>query len=414
MAKDRWRLVVLLMAIYSAWTFTKRVKRRWVQQKEEKLRQHHRLLLPNGEEAKEGQEITTGLKEMNNNSHYYNTSLDNNNKHVQQWARWSPRDDVVMCDKSTQWEDQSDDVSVNANPERRSQLTDSGCGQGKPMVTTTTTKRPSEGPQIRGTVGGAVTEEGFTARKIKQLMGTTSSTSSNHPAVGSNVRSTGGDKRIAAQLGGLKTTLNGGHVNDLKMRFEDRHGETNGNARKEDQKYFQRAVDNVTVMKRFTSKMQEKNRVDEVHREKKEKLAEDHLVINGDPPEMAEDQLLDLSPTVVLRRKMIVDRNGSLERLSDSERRRKAEFAPEFGGSVHSLEDILNQQRFSRSLSQYSVSDLFRNESPAEISRNCERFDELFSCTRSTEDLTITANGRHRDDHHLLSKFGSMVDVVNV
>lgn len=89
----------------------------------------------------------------------------------------------------------------------------------------------------------------------------------------------------------------------------------------------------------------------------------------------------------------------------------------EFGGSVHSLEDILNQQRFSRSLSQYSVSDLCWDESPAQINRDCERFDELFC--RSTEDLRNqqqkqARNGGASDTTSPLSKFGSMVDVVNV
>lgn len=250
---------------------------------------------------------------------------------------------VSVCHKGTQWEEQP--------------------------------RRMVNGKVSRG--GAEEKEERLTgtALKIKQLMTNTSATRSS-------------DKRSHP----VKT--GNGHVSDLKMRFEDRDaGEL---------KHFQKAVDSVKVMNRFASP---KRSLD--HRVQGNGIDEDYQVLQKAPRVDANEAAVasddenndcsesemqcsgseaeEESPVVVLRRnKRIISKSGSMERLNPN-LMNKCELMKEFGGSVHSLEDILKQQRFSRSLSQYSVSELCCSESPAEISRNCDRFDELFC--RSTEDL---------------------------
>lgn len=363
-AQDAWRYVIVMIAVHFAWTFTRRVRRRVKAQ--EKLRA--------------GQESKLAMMEMNNNNNYYV-----NNKY--------PRH-VMMCHKSTQWEEEPQpqtQTSVTNKSSFSSLLADKDKARNR---------EPLEGQRVQLRRGGNA-EEGLTALKIKQLM-TNSSTSTTTNGTRSS------DKRIKAQLGSIKQALNG-HVNDLKMRFEDHHADV------KELRHFQKAVDSVTVMKRFTDRISSeemqingkedksnsvKDHEDHVEEEVEEDLEEEKIT--------SEDESTDNDTTVILRRK----RNESL-----SNGLQKYKLLNEFGGSVHSLEDILNQQRFSRSLSQYSVSDLCWDESPAQINRDCERFDELFC--RSTEDLRNqqqkqARNGGASDTTSPLSKFGSMVDVVNV
>lgn len=369
------------------------------------------------EKWRAGQEFST---EMNNNNSYVTGNG------LQPW----PRNVRLMChNKSTQWEEQPSTVSIRQSVKR------------EPIKAATI-----KGQQLKSRVvlrrGNA--EEGLTAIKIKQLMTTT--TKANSPSA----RSTTGDKRINPQLLGTtgKTLING-HVNDLKMRFED------GEMR--EMKPFQKAVDNVTAINRFALSKKvttdtcpvdgndDNNGSDntsEDHEQDKDRVEEPTTVLipKLEINESSEEEITsssnssgnsssnsteDLSATVVLRRnKRTINR--SLERLTGD--MPKYNILAEYGGSVHSLEDILNQQRFSRSLSQYSVSDLCWNESPAQISRDCQRFDELFC--RSTEDLQRLSHRSHQNngsdnnnndnnnsttDHSSpISKFGSMVDVVNL
>lgn len=276
----------------------------------------------------------------------------------------------VMCHKSTQWEAQSDHSASRHQ-------------KGGPAIRYGLKQSPSLSAQNKEPILAKVlvkrgsADEGLTALKIKQLMANTSTRAI--------------DKRIHAQPA-LKS-LNG-HVNDLKMRFEDGEKEL---------KPFQRAVDNVTMMNRFASSVQQSPVLTNgpEQKQQQQQVQEEQC-----PNESTED---DLEETVVVlrRRKPRTEdrrRNGDRFALLDG-----------FGGSVHSLEDILNQQRFSRSLSQYSVSDLCWNESPAEINRNCERFDELFSQQhRSMEDLRRLTDWKSEDSNNCeLSKFVSM-DVVNL
>lgn len=339
--------------------------------------------------------------EMNNNC-YSSTHLPH-----------PPR--VIMCHRSTQW-------------------AESDCRVAVANYKSATTKEPPP-PQLLMTKRGSNAEEGLTALKIKQL---------------SNSQQRSSDKRIIPQVislvgyggGGAGKAAQNGHVNDLKMRFEDGGGDVR------EQKNFQKAVDSVTMINRLVGnklavdeevqngKTKENNNANSTRHPEvkqheiqtsrdKDKLEDQQLnriisTLSPDQDDQDDDEEEEENETefVVLRRtKRTADKEGSRlsERLSNG--LQKYKLLNEFGGSVHSLEDILNQQRFSRSLSQYSVSDLFRNESPAQISRDCERFDELFC--RSTGDLRVVAarNGRNDDEYDddcPMSKFGSMVDVVNV
>lgn len=353
------------------------------------------------------EKLRAGLEfavEMNNNNNYVNHQYPHQQR---------SRNAVLMCHKGTQWEEQKEAVSKLASAEHDHRVTAAApirrtsANEREPVITKTV---PIEGQQKSRVVlrrGNA--DEGLTALKIKQLMTT-------------SPRST--DKRsVNPQLLGAGKTLNG-HVNDLKMRFED------GGEMKE-LKAFQKAVDNVTVVNRFAlprktsedhHKINGSDKEDTREQEDIEIIPDSDPEIINDSPESsssAEDSVTsteeDLSTTVVLRRKRTT--NTSLERLNVDHR--KYHLLPDFGGSVHSLEDILNQQRFSRSLSQYSVSDLCWNESPAEINRDCQRFDELFC--RSTEELRPLSHSLNGSDDRTdnnnsssISKFGSMVDVVNV
>lgn len=359
------------------------------------------------EKLRAGQEFAV---EMNNNNNY----VTHQYQHQQR-----SRNAVLMCHKGTQWEEQKEastavtkfgSTTHDRQGNAAAPLRRTSANEREPVITKAV---PIEGQQKSRVVlrrGNA--DEGLTALKIKQLMTT-------------SPRST--DKRnINPQLLGAGKTLNG-HVNDLKMRFED------GREMRE-LKTFQKAVDNVTVVNRFAlprktsedhhkSNDCDKDKEDTPEQEDIEIIPDSDPEIINDSPELssssAEDSVTsteeDLSTTIVLRRKRTI--NKSLERLNVDHR--KYHLLPDFGGSVHSLEDILNQQRFSRSLSQYSVSDLCWNESPAEINRDCQRFDELFC--RSTEELRPLSHSLNGGDDHTdnnnsspISKFGSMVDVVNV
>lgn len=305
--------------------------------------------------------------EMNNNNSNYV-----NNTHAGR--------DVLMCHKSTQWEE-SPRQSVSTKtiaPTKRADIDKKAAIGG--------IGRDDEGRRVlrRGNA-----EEGLTALKIKQLMTTTNS---------SAPRSS--DKRISAQRSSLKTLH--GHVSDLKMRFED-----GGGGDVKELKQFRRAVDNVSLISRFA--MGRKSGA-EVEVNATDDLDEDQESVTLENIDTS-DESADYDSIVVLRRKKRVSQSGSVEGGLH-----KYKLLSEFGGSVHSLEDILNQQRFSRSLSQYSVSDLCWNESPAQINRDCERFDELFC--RSTGDLRNSSSPAAKNGNAANSSprstFGSMVDVVNV
>lgn len=350
--RDSFRYALVFIAVQCVWMFTGRVKLRRRRQKLVKAQEKLEL-------ATRGQ----GCTEMNNNTITTSTTTA------------AGKELRVMCHKSTQWEAQAD------NSAQRQQ-------RGGPTIRYGGLKQSPLSAQNKEPIISKVlvkrgsADEGLTAQKIKQLMANTSTRVS--------------DKKIHAQPA-LKAI--NGHVNDLKMRFEDGEKEL---------KPFQRAVDSVTMMNRFASMLPPSQ-------------LESPVPSNGGKvaQEEEEEQCLNVSTEDDLETTVVVMRSRKPRTAAEDGRRFGNKFSlPEgFGGSVHSLEDILNQQRFSRSLSQYSVSDLCWNESPAEINRNCERFDELFSQHqqhRSMEDLRRLNDWECEDRNNCeLAKFVSM-DVVNV
>lgn len=328
------RYVIVLVAVQFLWSFWRRVRRRV--------------------KAREKQRVGQEFLELNNN----NSSVTG---HEYRLTHGRP----LMCHKSTQWQEQPGQVTKLAvNYDKVSSANRKQIEGQQPHVLLTRSRNA---------------EEGLTAHKIKQLMTITTA----------SFKAQRADKRIGAQLGSVKT-LNG-HVNDLKMRFED------GDVK--ELKPFQNAVDNVAALNRVALFWGS----EEVKGNTELQNEEDAINVEVTASDESAEEDSGLEQTIIMRQKNYEPQQGLSNRLESYK------LLNEFGGSVHSLEDILNQQRFSRSLSQYSVSDLCRGESPAQINKDCDKFDELFS--RSTDDLR-NLNGSYNSK--FVSKSGSMVNVVNV
>lgn len=240
---------------------------------------------------------------------------------------------ATLCNKSTQWEDvPTGNVIVPSNSKTRSPL-------AKPTTATTTTSWSRRMEKLKASVARNQTSSG------------TGPSPNASPLV------------VADRLKAVATALvtNGQHhVNDLKMRFERQQPKVH---------HLQSNANCVKLVQHYTKPNTQQQQPPPKSR------SNSPFSLSASPTNATESS----QPAAVqLRRKRLNSSScgGSSTQLIDHKNTL----------SVYSLEDILQQQRFSRSLSQYSVSELCWEESPGDLSKDCQRFDELFSA-RSIDDL---------------------------
>lgn len=237
----------------------------------------------------------------------------------------------VLCNKSTQW---SEEDLYNLPRNKKSITATRNAENDRPIVTKT--KRENENLH----------------RKIEQLK-----RSFNQPVNHSLFGPT--DKQHNHHL---QHHTNNGLVSDLKSKFEEIPSKS-GVQKSASFNQFHRTLTNVKVFNNFY----QNNKQRSTSALSIAKAQSSPLSLSPEPP------------IVVLRRKRMP--RIRLNSVEDQQR------GKEDSKTVRSIEEILRQERFSRSLSQYSVSDLCFDESPSEINQDCQRFDELFAKSKSIEDL---------------------------
>lgn len=280
-ARNAVKYVIVLIAVHFLWTFKQRVQRRVARDRQQRQRQL--------------------------GGSYFDR-----------------RSDTVQLDKATQWEPQptatATALELSARVVRNGELI-TNLANGKQR----NGREEEEGTLKTMMASGKRNSvcEGIMAKKSQIMNGPLSRRRS----------SDYNQQRPVATVN--VTKMQNGHVNSLKMRFEETPSED--------------------LPIKTTAKL----------------IVENNVPVIVEPLEETPEKTNEYraaSPVVVLRVKKL--EKSVLNRSSCS---------------VHSLEDILTQQRFSRSLSQYSVSDLCFNESLTDINKQCEQFDRLFS--RSNEEL---------------------------